>query len=1130
MNGTRNHANRKSLGTGAASPSQLQPLRVSVEKILLNAWNSGIGAINWAIRTREFLSSYAASNNPDKRRHVSAQIYLDTSRYLAGILMKNLSIGPTPSEVLLSYLRHALATSLISPHVFFPSLFELRELLFRKPELFRECLQLVKLFVPNLELFDYNEIEKQFRDANSSSNNDLPTFGDNYIVLTAQTFNQVGTHTTRIHNSSKSEGGSYNEDADSGPWQDIQKQTDIVHVFIQTAQLLLSGIDNVLVEQAKKSVHGDDVQMKPTKQGKPGSALVARGGNFMGGILNNPMDDSLLNLSKLADTSNRDYFDFNLYVDNGRLCVELLTNLFTHQKSKIILMLVQKDYPAQWESFMKLRDTVQRNYEVAVSRHQQFQQPTRGGEGAQLLVQAADSEFSVLHLNPFYHSLNYLFKVIKSFTVYVNQLDEWTGDGDPDVSAVSLSDGKTWLSLRFFVEDEMSTNNILRNGDDGRLDALRRIKRLSMHQFYFELWAAALQALHSCQSRHAESLRVSAGNSNNNDANNPATINATINREYLRQQMILRRSYLLVKIPLYMKETKDKYQMERSSDFNCVENSIRLLSNFPMLYTLSNGENMLQRIVEVCLFHRIISYESLQKLLSPQVYASLLSSSKVIADWPNMEGESTPVLSTDNIESAFDPKANRMWTDADVDIYNQWVNKEGVGLDELRRLIEETCATLLGTQFFVQTHLLDLIVEDFFSAPRYTEKLEFLLSGILNNPSVLDIFHLHGEIHHIIKLLLKMARQYLLDADSKQKNGYSGLDDAGVLKSHRQFGYIFSVLYLIIHRFEVLHNDTNQRVFIEDLNNASKELGDTKTSSFALLLEWFYEEYIHRSASATQQQPTDRHKEIGVDLISVLYKAYCDKASDLPVSSSSITADKIDLQSNVLASVLRKYTPTEILGATPYIVRQCFAAYFESKLTDQGTLLSMLASLCTECGKHVELCVVKTLCSYQKYEFNKEAASESERVLFLLFAVLQRHEPQQRVTNHLTASMLGALLRSDSPAATEHRGLIQSSESLLSRKPASLLPAIKNKGSAAHRALTSIRLVFSHNFGQFLNPHAHPSLFTSYMLTHSLISLKEVFVLIGQEQFIELVLQASSIHSGQHARRRRRRRSCHLMH
>eukprot|EP01027_Heterolobosea_sp_BB2_P016828 GEZU01023902.1.p1 GENE.GEZU01023902.1~~GEZU01023902.1.p1 ORF type:complete len:821 (+),score=158.33 GEZU01023902.1:1808-4270(+) len=556
-----------------------------------------------------------------------------------------------------------------------------------------------------------------------------------------------------------------------------------------------------------------------------------------------------------------------------------------------------------------------------------------------------------------------------------------------------------------------------------------------------------------------------------------------------------------------MKETKDKYQMERSSDFNCVENSIRLLSNFPMLYTLSNGENMLQRIVEVCLFHRIISYESLQKLLSPQVYASLLSSSKVIADWPNMEGESTPVLSTDNIESAFDPKANRMWTDADVDIYNQWVNKEGVGLDELRRLIEETCATLLGTQFFVQTHLLDLIVEDFFSAPRYTEKLEFLLSGILNNPSVLDIFHLHGEIHHIIKLLLKMARQYLLDADSKQKNGYSGLDDAGVLKSHRQFGYIFSVLYLIIHRFEVLHNDTNQRVFIEDLNNASKELGDTKTSSFALLLEWFYEEYIHRSASATQQQPTDRHKEIGVDLISVLYKAYCDKASDLPVSSSSITADKIDLQSNVLASVLRKYTPTEILGATPYIVRQCFAAYFESKLTDQGTLLSMLASLCTECGKHVELCVVKTLCSYQKYEFNKEAASESERVLFLLFAVLQRHEPQQRVTNHLTASMLGALLRSDSPAATEHRGLIQSSESLLSRKPASLLPAIKNKGSAAHRALTSIRLVFSHNFGQFLNPHAHPSLFTSYMLTHSLISLKEVFVLIGQEQFIELVLQ-----------------------
>lgn len=201
---------------------------------------------------------------------------------------------------------------------------------------------------------------------------------------------------------------------------------------------------------------------------------------------------------------------------------EILINLIKQHDTRTALLSSKDEYPEEWKKFKK---------------------------------------FTNLQNNP---QLKY---ILNNF--YLSEMNDWNGEL---ITTHSPKEGKNFLSISFFIQDEITTNDIhatLFDHSSDRLDNLRRIRKLDLSRFYFELWTTTLRFC----------------NENNNS--------------------LVLKSFLNVKIPKLIKHWNNKFNTET----NCTEKSIELLSNYPDL-----SFTHIKEIIESCIQFELVSKERMMAL------------------------------------------------------------------------------------------------------------------------------------------------------------------------------------------------------------------------------------------------------------------------------------------------------------------------------------------------------------------------------------------------------------------------------------------------------------------------------------------------------------------------------------
>ncbi|KAL0487107.1 hypothetical protein AKO1_015210 [Acrasis kona] len=210
------------------------------------------------------------------------------------------------------------------------------------------------------------------------------------------------------------------------------------------------------------------------------------------------------------------------------------------------------------------------------------------------------------------------------------------------------------------------------------------------------------------------------------------------------------------------------------------------------------------------------------------------------------------------------------------------------------------------------------------------------LGFLCRNPHILDILHLHGLIPNLIQSTFCFVCWLLRNPTQDY---------------HQDFSMAFTVIYVIVERFEIIQHESARCIFermMEWIKNC--DVDSTIDSDDQLrLCEWFSEWFYDAvPADHAREEGDDGMNGDGDRLLSTLLEAQRRREANDSISLSDA------LDSTKVMAFKKDLSPVRILQVSHYVTRQCIYAVAANRCKPLG-VFSMLAMFCEHFGNHVEI-------------------------------------------------------------------------------------------------------------------------------------------------------------------------------
>jgi hypothetical protein len=257
---------------------------------------------------------------------------------------------------------------------------------------------------------------------------------------------------------------------------------------------------------------------------------------------------------------------------------------------------------------------------------------------------------------------------------------------------------------------------------------------------------------------------------------------------------------------------------------------------------------------------------------------------------------------------------------------------------------------LLASDYTAQYSLMQFF-RKLFDTQMISPLFILMVDIVVTQPNIiLDLFHLHGLIPKLIDTLVRNLRMLLAQFDSlaAQNQDFSLV--------HDPFSKFFSLLYLVITRFELMKVKKNRKQFIAQLLDALNDNSDqaeTQSRSVVALNSWFS---LYLNDFCLNVPNTDLDKMV-IDMIDQL-------------NSSTISPSK--------------YSPVDVLLCSGYLVRYYLAVITQKQATSSA-VAKTLAYFCQCFGQYAQIAVALQLQTQMA-----ESISIEKYVLYFLLLRFQR--------------------------------------------------------------------------------------------------------------------------------------------
>lgn len=864
------------------------------------------------------------------------------------ILIPRISIGPKSSSLLIDYLKHALATRLISVSAFCQTLYQqfLQEVnsnnnnsgrdqqrlhnFMKNNALFSDYIHMFELIAPQLwssdllkqlvyqksleEQHDGEELNRTFPAASDASGNGVVDYSPALVKQFVVSFQRAqhsdwtevdstidySVPTTPSNRSNKRKRTSEETREEKGDEitdehsakrmkyevTDEQQTTKDSTVNLDREMTLLTNNVNVCVLMLMKySIFAArEIAHSQTTTATEQTGAVDS---------QKDSDDSNLMKSLVNQLKTEDL------MKNLAQCAQLLSKLFNNERIQLLIRASRAIQSQLWLMTKQcLEEEFITTFDLVLQRPQVSSQPL------------------VSYMNQLWNTTLYLLSYLSCADNSAYQPQDFVPK-----TVVSNMRSPASASISLIVNAEVFTNDLKRTCIETSFqifDQLRQLKQMNLTNFFVELVLCTLRIMHS--------VPTSAPNKETLDfvdTHNLITLN-------------LYKSFLLSKVPLLFKRWIDTYSNDKKMYYSFIRSisakgeednvpidhitdCIKRLKQFPNLYLLSQGstiENVLLQFAYALVDFELISVNTLNMLIPENLQL------------PSIEGEAAKLINT-------------FAESLDITILSESV--------------------LL---FRAHHGIVDQIVSNV-SSPTHRD---ILLNFICLSPTLLDVIHLHGKTLDLIEKLLASFKTIF--------EGYHGSAERetdALLKLHEQFSEIFSVLFLIIQRFQIITNKQSRELFFNLLKvNMCSDINDAQESLSRVINwinGWFHELDMLPEGNT---QSDESLCPIGDELIAALLDL---QTQQLP-SDANPDPQTTTLNFDKLQDIKSRFSPCQILEVTPYVVEQCQYVYSER---DMNALVStqMLGFFVNFFGKYCDISVSVSLKNSLHRVFKKTDSPDS---------------------------------------------------------------------------------------------------------------------------------------------------------
>jgi hypothetical protein len=502
------------------------------------------------------------------------------------------------------------------------------------------------------------------------------------------------------------------------------------------------------------------------------------------------------------------------------------------------------------------------------------------------------------------------------------------------------------FNLSMFIINELTTCDLQRTNLEAtfnQLEKIRHVLDLNPSRFIFELLYATMT-----------SIQAAKGFTNTTFGN----ILSDHIRTFETRRMALYKSFLLAKIPALLQ----KWLAGIEAPTTVLEPIIKQLNYFPSIFILLQPAPPQEQPIDgltdgtMAEVPQVAQTDLLVELMLVLLRMGMLDEANIKRDMPQfigLRGEEyenvsllsvypqypiPPVLLTPQEKEQMGEGATEDNFEDDTAILQSIESNHAAQVMMLYRFLEGIWPT----------------TEDGLAAITPHARSMSFLALLSRNPSILDLFHLHGLIPALISRNLRMVVQILQNFSSRAID--SDQDD------HSDFSVALTVLYLIVERFEVIQYREGKKVFESLLESAYALYRNTmnflgngelpQTSDMDRLMNWFRQWFYDAvPGERARDGDDDGMGGDGDKLLAALLTAQ-NKREQQPTSDGMIPeAEPFD--ENLLA-LKKEMSPVRILELSHYVAQQCLYVVAANRCKPL-TVFSMLALFCEHFGSYVEL-------------------------------------------------------------------------------------------------------------------------------------------------------------------------------
>lgn len=498
-------------------------------------------------------------------------------------------MGPIPSNFLVKYLQHALATRFISIPVFFRELFEKirseEASVIGNISVFIEYITLLELSLPQLTAY---QLVEQRESLNAK---DLKT-----IVISFRKNQNIQNNANHNHLNVEypQQNGVVTSSESSATETDVKKGMKRKRDDITQNESNINGLENYEGKDSDSFVRNKKTSLDNGTAGKESDEKLQSlaetatifayilikslyyyvDGHYTKSKSNNHealIDHEMVNNSSLNNLFQN--FSTELILLLTTKSSRLLNTIFSNQRTRFLLHVSRSLNTSMWKALRQLLE----NGFLEIFDKIIFHSSTSNE------IRKSMSSVTIEEIKKLWDStMEFLSFLSESDTGGVYCMQDFWQNQNTNLKICASN------ALTLIINDEIFSNNLKRANIEHSffiLDSLRQLKKMSMTNFFLEMMLCTLKIMH----------------------NIPTKSNIPIGDFVLQHNLgtlIICKSFFLSKLPLLFQQWLQKYNKDKefydlyignsTSDkdnlkLNHVERSLRLMKKFPDLYTLTNG-------------------------------------------------------------------------------------------------------------------------------------------------------------------------------------------------------------------------------------------------------------------------------------------------------------------------------------------------------------------------------------------------------------------------------------------------------------------------------------------------------------------------------------------------------------